>query len=54
MKLMEIPDQDQDKVRAEDLRLEHFMRVIKTVKPSVGEVDIKRHIDWTEEFGQEG
>ena len=54
MKLMEIPDKDQDKVRAEDLKLAHFMRVIKNVKPSVGQADIKRHIDWTEEFGQEG
>jgi len=54
MTLLNIPDEEQVKVRAERLKLEHFLRVLATSKPSVGKEDIQRHIDWTNEFGQEG
>eukprot|EP01084_Bolivina_argentea_P290674 499352_1 len=47
MSLMEIPDEEQDFVRAEALKLAHFLRTLRDAKPSVGEEDIKRHIDWT-------
>ena len=54
MSLMEIPEADQEKVRAPPLRLEHFLRILATCKPSVGADDIERHVEWTAEFGEEG
>merc|ERR1719373_186664 len=54
MRLMEIPDDQQDFVEAEPLKLAHFLRTLADAKPSVGKEDIKRHTDWTSEFGQEG
>lgn len=41
MSLMNIPENEQDKVRAEPLKLTHFIRVLSHVKPSVGVDDIK-------------
>lgn len=54
MSLMDIPDNEQGYVRAENLKLAHFLRTLAGAKPSVGKEDIQRHIDWTNEFGQEG
>jgi len=54
MQLMDIPPDKQDLVKAPPLKLEHFLRILTNCKPSVGHEDIKRHIDWTNEFGQEG
>jgi vacuolar protein-sorting-associated protein 4 len=54
MSLMEIPEDEQNRVRAENLKLVHFLRILSTSKPSVAQEDIQRHIDWTNEFGQEG
>jgi len=54
MTLLEIPDADQAKVRAEKLNLQHFLRVLAASKPSVGKKNIKKHIDWKNEFGQKG
>eukprot|EP00483_Globobulimina_turgida_P001905 UN01907 len=54
MSLMQIPDDEQNYVRAENLKLAHFLRTLADAKPSVGKEDIKRHIDWTNEYGQEG
>ena len=54
MSLMQIPDSEQNFVRAENLKLAHFLRTLADAKPSVGKEDIKRHTEWTNEFGQEG
>jgi len=54
MSLLDIPSEEQAKVRAEPLRLGHFLRILFTSKPSVGKEDIEKHIEWTNEFGQEG
>mmetsp|Transcript_37900 Transcript_37900/g.60744 ORF Transcript_37900/g.60744 Transcript_37900/m.60744 type:complete len:439 (-) Transcript_37900:288-1604(-) len=54
MSLMQIPENEQNYVRAENLKLSHFLRTLQGAKPSVGKDDIARHIQWTEEFGQEG
>ena len=54
MSLMQIPDEEHDYVQAESLKLAHFLRTLADAKPSVGKEDIKRHTDWTAEFGQEG
>jgi vacuolar protein-sorting-associated protein 4 len=32
----------------------HFIRALKTTKPSVNKEDVERHASWTQEFGQEG
>ena len=54
MNLMEFDESEYDKIRTETLKLSHFLRVLQTANPSVGKADIQKHIDWTEEFGQEG
>jgi len=54
MSLLDIPIEEQSKVRAEPLCVGHFLRVLSKVKPSVGKEDIQKHIQWTQEFGQEG
>jgi len=54
MSLMQISDSEQQWVRAENLKLAHFLRTLADAKPSVGKEDIARHTAWTEEFGQEG
>jgi len=52
--LMEFEEGEYDKIRTETLKLSHFLRVLQTANPSVGKGDIQKHIDWTEEYGQEG
>jgi vacuolar protein-sorting-associated protein 4 len=52
--LMEIEAHEHSRVRTENLKLAHFLRILTVCKPSVGHEDIQRHIDWTNEFGQEG
>eukprot|EP00486_Rosalina_sp_Unknown_P002009 CAMPEP_0201566048 /NCGR_PEP_ID=MMETSP0190_2-20130828/5561_1 /ASSEMBLY_ACC=CAM_ASM_000263 /TAXON_ID=37353 /ORGANISM="Rosalina sp." /LENGTH=477 /DNA_ID=CAMNT_0047984249 /DNA_START=69 /DNA_END=1502 /DNA_ORIENTATION=+ len=54
MNLMEFEECEYDKIRTETLKLSHFLRVLQTANRSVGKDDIQKHIDWTEEFGQEG
>ncbi|ETO24931.1 hypothetical protein RFI_12225, partial [Reticulomyxa filosa] len=54
MTLMDIPLEKQDLVKAPPLRIEHFVRILINAKPSVGLDDIQRHVQWTNEFGQEG
>jgi len=54
MSLMDFDDNEQQFVRAERLKLPHFLRTLADAKPSVGKEDIKRHTDWTNEYGQEG
>lgn len=31
----------------------HFKRACKTTRPTVSDIDIRQHIEWTKEFGQE-
>ena len=52
--LMEFDENEHDKIRTETLKLSHFLRVLQHANPSVGKQDILKHIEWTEEFGQEG
>jgi len=54
MGLMEFDENEHDKIRTETLKLSHFLRVLQHANPSVGKQDILKHIEWTEEFGQEG
>lgn len=35
------------------ITLMHFKRAIRTTRPTVSEQDIRQHIEWTQEFGQE-
>eukprot|EP00484_Ammonia_sp_Unknown_P006896 CAMPEP_0197074146 /NCGR_PEP_ID=MMETSP1384-20130603/210962_1 /TAXON_ID=29189 /ORGANISM="Ammonia sp." /LENGTH=485 /DNA_ID=CAMNT_0042512987 /DNA_START=36 /DNA_END=1493 /DNA_ORIENTATION=- len=52
--LMEFEEAESDKIRTETLKLSHFLRVLQNANPSVGKGDLDKHIQWTEEFGQEG
>ena len=52
--LLEFSNDDVKRITANELKLEHFLRVLKNVKPSVSEADIKRQIEWTTMFGQKG
>jgi len=54
MSLLDIPIEEQAKVRAESLSLGHFLKILSNTKPSVGKTDIQKHVDWTNEYGQEG
>ena len=45
---------DEKKVGCESLKLQHFLRILKTAKSSVGQKDIQRHVEWTKQYGQEG
>jgi len=54
MTLMSIPAAQRDAVVVLPLSMADFLRVLTNARPSVGEDDIKRHEEWTSEFGQEG
>jgi len=54
MRLMEIPVEERSMVVVPDVCFADFWRVIQNSKPSVGSEDIKRHVEWTNEYGQEG
>jgi len=54
MTLMEIPPELRANVLVPDLSMADFYRVLANCRPSVGEEDIERHVEWTNEFGQEG
>jgi len=54
MTLMDIASEKQDMVKAPALGIEHFLRILINAKASVGYDDIARHVQWTNEFGQEG
>eukprot|EP01084_Bolivina_argentea_P263017 445030_1 len=51
MSLMDIPDIEQNYVRAGKVTLSHFLRALKDVQPSVAKRDIKRYHDWAATFG---
>ena len=38
----------------QDLSMDDFERVLLSAKPSVGPDDLKRQVEWTQQFGQEG
>eukprot|EP00485_Elphidium_margaritaceum_P010854 CAMPEP_0202692372 /NCGR_PEP_ID=MMETSP1385-20130828/6770_1 /ASSEMBLY_ACC=CAM_ASM_000861 /TAXON_ID=933848 /ORGANISM="Elphidium margaritaceum" /LENGTH=481 /DNA_ID=CAMNT_0049347895 /DNA_START=28 /DNA_END=1473 /DNA_ORIENTATION=+ len=52
--LMDFDEQEHEKIRTETLKLSHFLRVLQNANPSVGKADIQKHMDWTEQYGQEG
>jgi len=54
MTLMSIPAEQRDRVICLPLSNADFLRVVTKSKPSVGQEDIDRHVQWTNEFGQEG
>ena len=41
-------------LRCPPVSMDDFMQAISRIKPSVNEDDIREHIKWTEEFGQDG
>merc|ERR1719464_292984 len=49
IKLMDFDADEQDKVLAPQISMSDFIRVLKKVKPSVNEDDIKRQKEWTKE-----
>jgi len=54
MTLTDIKEQEQARVRAEPLRLQHFLRVLANCKPTVSKADLLKQEEWTNQFGQEG
>merc|ERR1712150_173577 len=54
VRLMEIPVEERGLVIVPDVSFADFWRVPNNAKPSVGSDDIQRHVEWTNEFGQEG
>lgn len=51
MTLMKCPP---EQLRAPDVDASDYMQALANVKPSVNDEDIKDHVKWTEEFGQDG
>lgn len=54
MTLMQIPENQRDTVLVLPITIADFYRVLETARPSVGDEDIQRHVEWTREYGQEG
>ena len=50
---MNLYDIQSDLLRCPDVRMDDFMTAINRIKPSVCEDDIREHIQWTEDFGQD-
>jgi vacuolar protein-sorting-associated protein 4 len=51
MTLMQL---DPKTLRCPDLTLDDYMGALARIKPSVNEDDVREHVKWTEEFGQDG
>ncbi len=51
---MKIMDIESDELQIPALTIKDFIRAIKNTKPTVNDDDIKKHIDFTNDFGQEG
>lgn len=51
---MTMMDMDPKLLKAPDVTMDDFMAALARIKPSVNDDDIKDHVKWTEEFGQEG
>lgn len=43
-----------DKLLEPDITMRHFQRSLSTTRPTVGPDDLKKHMQWTKDFGQEG
>lgn len=43
-----------DELQEPDLTIKDFIKAIKTTRPTVNEADLKKQIDFTNDFGQEG
>lgn len=43
-----------DKVKAPDVSTDDIMQALAQIKPSVGQSDLDRQIEFTNEFGQDG
>lgn len=54
MTLFQIPAEHRANVIVMPLCMADFIRCLENARPSVGQEDIERHVEWTEEFGQEG
>jgi len=54
MSLMQIPEHERVQVVVPDVSFADFWRTVSNAKPSVGPEDIARHVQWTNEYGQEG
>jgi len=50
MTWMDVPG---DQLMEPMVSLLHFKRAIRSIRPTVSEADIRHHIEWTKEFGQE-
>lgn len=51
---MGLMDVQPDLLRCPPVTMADFMMALSRIKPSVNEDDIRQHIEWTEEFGQDG
>mmetsp|Transcript_16034 Transcript_16034/g.20290 ORF Transcript_16034/g.20290 Transcript_16034/m.20290 type:complete len:430 (-) Transcript_16034:128-1417(-) len=50
---MNLYDIQSDLLRCPDVSMDDYMTAINRIKPSVCEDDIREHIQWTEDFGQD-
>jgi len=45
---------DGEKLKEPEIDMKDFLKSLKVLKPSVGEEDVREHVKWTSEYGQEG
>ena len=51
MTWMEVPG---DQLKEPEVTLSDFLKSLRTTRPSVGEDDIVQHVEFTQQYGQEG
>lgn len=47
-------DIEGDQLMEPDLTVQDFLKAVQSSRPTVNEVDIKQHVSFTQDFGQEG
>ena len=47
-------DLETDQLKEPELTIKDFIKLIKLNRPTVNAADIQKHIDFTNDFGQEG
>lgn len=47
-------DVDADHLLEPPLVLKDFIKAVKSARPTVSQEDLKRNLEWTQEFGSEG
>ena len=53
-KVMNWMDIDGEQLMEPELTVQDFLKAVKNSRPTVNEADIRQHVTFTQDFGQEG